>query len=840
MNPVNSTLQSSSTDAQSAPKLTSCQRFAFQVEPTPIIAHHQIQEMPIRRRGLVPQRSVKDTRASIHRLSSAPISGDAITGNMTSQLCGPSSWRNQLSFIICSVGVIIYCVLLSSNEYTIWAYPILIAASACWLLSEETPRSITVSSRPSQISLRLQQVFSQCKCRTVTRILINDMNHGLALLKVLIITIPCTIFVVKKIATHLATKTGTKLHEEIANDFGKLAVAAMSYFLIPVSNHSKLLEAAGIGSIHAVRLHIWAGCIAIFGGLVHGLYYVWIWIFLKEETLEKIFPLLSGDCWVRGYGSSCHTRFVNLSGILCGISFILLGLTSIWWVRRNFYRLFYFAHATFSIILLLGLTMHYNKMILYLAPSLLYYMASNVPVCLEAMKKWYHGGNAISKVIHIPASGGCVEVSLQIPTLHDAPTGKYVRLSVPEISFKSHPFTVFSHPDHPGDGKVIFRTFGAFTSQLSHKLANRCDRPERQFPKVLVNGLHAGTNQLEQALQHDNIIIVAGGVGIVAYISLLASLLSQLHSTTSRGDVELGDARTKRSDLKKHKFVDVHWACRDEGLIKHILNAYMTPLQRRAESDISPLEITFTVHHTSRDQMQEEQLCNASLSESIFVESVAPPVPPAFRGHKKLLHNLVPTFTFAAIAWGGLWIINYCYDNVQSKHVMETRPVAVGALILWSLAASMVSIFAVSMSSTVRSKFLYTKVGTTMMEIECPEIVSGCSDEEFAAPSAKVTLPKDSTKAVEETESVNETVCIHHSKGRPDFALIIQGALNERVNNGSSNDIGIFTCGPSSLVNSLRAHCRGVGSSRGNLCATMFATSRAGVAAVVYEEKYEL
>jgi predicted ferric reductase len=797
--------------------------------------HHRSSDKPMRRRGLITSRSLKDTTTIIHKLPS-DTSKTASNGNMSLQLDAPSSLRNQLSFFISSAGVLLYCVLLASNAYSIWAYPILIAATACWLLSEESPRIKTMPSRPSQIVHSLCQGLNRCKCRSLSRILINDINHSLVLLTSVIVALPCTIFVVKKIAGHMATKTGTDLHEEIAMDFGKLGVAGMSYFLIPISKHSILLEAAGIGSVHAVRLHIWAGCIAIFGGLTHGLYYIWIWIFLYDDTLEETFPL-DGECWVKGYPKSCHTRFVNLSGIMCGTSFVVLGLTSVWWVRRNFYRLFYFFHVTFSLILLFGLTMHYNKMVLYLAPSLLYYMASNVPFCMEAIQEWYQGGNAISKVVHIPDSGGCVELSLRMPGQNDAPCGKYIRLCVPEISFKSHPFTVFSHPDHPGDVKLMFRTCGAFTSQLSTRLTQTTVSTELQYPKILVNGLHAGANQLDQALRHDTIIIFAGGVGIVSYISLLSSLLSLCRSTSEELDLEGGEAANRRSGIQKKKLVYLHWACRDQGLIEYIMHTYLVPLQNCAECDFSPLAITFTAHHTGRDSAsQEQQNGHVAVSETNLIESAAP-VSSAFLRDKKMLCNLLPTTTFAIIAWGGLWIIKYCYDNIQSKHVMETRPIAVFALILWSVVVSLVSLFAVSIGSSVRSKFFYTKLDISM-EIECPEIIKGRCNDDAPTPSTKTNLQKELPHSTGPNDTLNETLRMFHSLGRPNVASIIQGALNERVNNGSRNDVGIFMCGPTSLSDSVRIHCHGV-EGGGTLCTSM-RTANLRAPLVLYEEVYEL
>eukprot|EP00980_Cylindrotheca_fusiformis_P025161 scaffold13207_cov143-Cylindrotheca_fusiformis.AAC.14 len=771
----------------------------------------------------------------------------AIDENESMQLAAPSTWRNRLSFMVSFIGMIYYCALLSANRYDIWTYPILIAASACWFLSEEVPTLKAVSSRPPRVYQAFCRLCNQCKRSRFTRFFINDTNHNLVVLTILIVAIPCSIFAYRLIFARMSTM-GARFHKGAANGLGKLGVAAMSYFLIPVSKHSILLEAAGIGSIHALNLHIWAGCVAVFGGLAHGLYYFWIWFFLRKSTLTQLFPL-DGECWVKGYSRGCNKRFVNLTGVICGVSFILLALTSIWWVRRNFYRLFYIMHVSFSVILLFGLTMHWSSMIFYLAPSLLYYMASNVPLCVEAIKKWCQGGNGISKVIHIPDSGGCVELSLRMPDLIDAPCGKYVRLCVPEISLKSHPFTVFSHPDDPEDGIVIFRPFQGFTSKLSTRLKETASTTKKQFPKLLINGVHAGTNQLQQALQHDTIVIVAGGVGIVTYISLLSSLLSLFCCKIGTLDAELGDTKSKRCGFQKQKFVHVHWACRDEGLIQHIMNSYMLPLQKRAESDGSSLAITFTVHHTGPDPLLQEEL-NTGRDPVLQEEPDSPignsqmgmmdsgvPVSSVFRGGKSTMRNLLPACTFSAIAWGGLWIIKYCYHHVQSRQRVETRSIVVVVLALWAVIFSLVALVAFSMISTFHSKIFYTKLETSTMDIECADISDRTSEE--TSDTQIPELPEEVSETTGQTERLNETLSFHHSRGRPDFEAIIQSAFNERVNNESNNDIGIFTCGPPLFSTSIRTQCKKVeGGER--CCASLRTANRLGFPAVIYEEVYEM
>eukprot|EP00980_Cylindrotheca_fusiformis_P025158 scaffold13207_cov143-Cylindrotheca_fusiformis.AAC.11 len=774
------------------------------------------------------------------------------------QLSAAPTWNNRLSCAISVVGIIVFCVLFAANVSDFLVYPILIAATASWFLLEETPKLKSVSSQPHRVYQAFCRLCSQCERSRFTRFLINDNNHALHLLTTLLVIIPCSVFIGCNASSHRVT----------ANGLGQLGVAAMSYSLIPVSKHSILLEAVGIGSIHAVRLHMWAGFFSIVGGVGHGVYHLWIYFSLLDKSRGDFLP--GKECWVKGYDSGCHQQFVYLTGLVCGISIGLLALTSSMLIRRGNYRLFYIMHASFSVILLFGMTLHNNKTILYLAPGLLYYMATNVPLSVEAVKKWWQGGNAISKVFHIPDSGGCVELSFRMPELIDAPCGKYVRLSVPEISLKSHPFTVFSHPDHPGDGKVIFRPFKGFTSKLSARLKETASSTNQQFPKHVIIGVHPGINQLQQALQHDTIVVVAAGVGIVTYISLLSSLLSLGCGKTETLDSDLGDSKTTSFGTEKEMFVHVHWACRDEGLIQYITNEYLLPLQKRAKLHPSSVTISFSVHHTGRDTpSQEEQDSPVENSRMSSLDSGVP-VSSVFEVGKSTKRNLFPALTFSAIAWGGLLIVEYCYHNVQSSDSIKTRPIVVGALALWSIVLSLISLFALSRASTFRSKTMDHEMDTNTMDIECADnsdgtpgeksettfaktlllgdisgtTAIGTSREQSNTLIAKKSLPEnlsdmtgqneslneaeDELDTVGRTESFNEAFSFHHCKGRPDFETIVQAAF-ERMNDDRNKDIGIFICGPLLFGESIRTHCK-----------KLEGDARPGLPAMIYEEVYEM
>eukprot|EP00526_Cylindrotheca_closterium_P005001 CAMPEP_0113606614 /NCGR_PEP_ID=MMETSP0017_2-20120614/2949_1 /TAXON_ID=2856 /ORGANISM="Cylindrotheca closterium" /LENGTH=626 /DNA_ID=CAMNT_0000515171 /DNA_START=443 /DNA_END=2323 /DNA_ORIENTATION=+ /assembly_acc=CAM_ASM_000147 len=616
-------------------------------------------------------------------------------------------------------------------------------------------------------------------------------------------------------------------HKKKANDFGFLAVVAMSYFLIPVSRQSVIMEALGIGSgsAHATRLHVWAGIIALFGGLAHGLYYCWLWFIHENKSLDEIVPFPSDKCWRWDYGSPCRKKFVNLLGLSSGTIFLIMGSTSIWLVRRRFFRVFYFAHIGCSFILMFLLAMHYNKMILYLAPSLVYYFASNVPQWVEWIWKWIKGGTAIASFVEIPDSGGCVELSLRMPDQASSSLcGKFIRLAVPSISSKSHPFSCFvGYP--PTELNLMFRCRGRFTKQLSKKLSKASSTDSISYPTVVVNGMRSGTNQWRHAMQHDTVVIFAGGVGIVTYISLLSFMASL---STPHDELENTEETCKA--IRKRRKVCVHWACRDEGLIDYVSEKYIATLQELSRARTSNIEMKVVIHHTSTTPREAvvAQNGNFGASENDMSKSQLP-IASSFESGDSIRNNLISGIAFGLIGIGGCIIITYCYGNIQNKHVVETRLIAIVALIVWSIVVATVVYVAKRLSTCIPSKGSYSKLSKGV-EIEFTELGESSQSDANAQPEIEDSDRNDELAANEESGEKSWMTVLHEDE-RPNLKVSIQEAAERPSDEIQHLSVGVFACGPNSLIDAIRTTADSLNKGR---------KTDTKIAVDVYDEIFEL
>eukprot|EP00557_Chaetoceros_sp_GSL56_P010510 CAMPEP_0176482378 /NCGR_PEP_ID=MMETSP0200_2-20121128/3342_1 /TAXON_ID=947934 /ORGANISM="Chaetoceros sp., Strain GSL56" /LENGTH=692 /DNA_ID=CAMNT_0017878687 /DNA_START=768 /DNA_END=2846 /DNA_ORIENTATION=+ len=689
-------------------------------------------------------------------------------------------------------------------------------------------------------------------------------------LSIIFILIPCIINLGRAFYNHLEFDAfSSATHHRLANDLGKVAVTAMSYFLVPVSRQSVLLTCLNMNPSHAVRLHIFAGYIALAGGIAHGLYWIWIWIFINHDNLSTILP--GKECWKRGdVGGECHDQFVNTLGIFCGLCFVGLGLSSLWWVRRNHYRVFYICHITFSIALLFGLLMHYNKMIWYLAPSILYYFASSVPVWIKAVKSWFGGGSVISHIREIPDSRGCWEIGFRIDrrvSSLDTPMiicGSYVRLNVPEISLIWHPFTIFTTANNHALARIIFRSTGPFTSKLSNRLSHASkDQYNRIYPKILVDGLYGSCNQLQQALSHETVVIVAGGVGIVSFISLFSVLQAKLRVSSDSINADDDFDGIGNCQLITTRRLIVHWICRDKGLIDHVVVNYLQIIDDAPDSKTGA-NVEVYIHDTSKEDELGTILTVDEKNDHI--ESMEGKNPPAtvekwnddeeivavsgisLQGQcNSLIQNAVSRINYLMIAWGGLWLIQYFYENIQSRHIVYTRSSIALVLIAFAVVGSITEVLISWIISSCHTR-KYSNLNTGLNHDEYDECSLELSHDRIGSHQDKMKPNiADSSHASTTTSTLSLTSTDlesratqypshikHTSNGRPN----IEQMLDETFSRGGAGNSGIFLCGPTSLHRDVREAVRG--KTRFSSCYPCPPTARTNQKATIYEEVFEL
>jgi predicted ferric reductase len=378
------------------------------------------------------------------------------------------------------------------------------------------------------------------------------------------------------------------------------AALAMAWFLIPVARHSVLLVAMGWSPVHALRLHIWLGYLTFIFVVVHaGLLFI-VWFGYDDiPVYEQFIPPKS--CWSPNAQNehmhddeanateatieeenNCSHQFYNLTGLIAFLFLLDLWGSSLNWVRRRNYRMFYILHVVFGTLFLLGCILHFNFMALYFLPSTAYYLASTAPTLVQALASRFRGGVRIERVVILENTGGCVEVhAASNPETNqwlDREPCLFVKLCVPKISLVWHPFTVYKHQADPSTIRFMLRPTGPFTTELARLM------PER--PITILDGFYRGGDRCLQALQHDHVTIVTGGVAITPFLSMIPAILQALREQED-------------NFLKK---IDFHWSCREAGLEAFVVQEYLNDIISQAKGVLEAF--TVTVYRTGEKSLE--------------------------------------------------------------------------------------------------------------------------------------------------------------------------------------------------------------------------------------------
>lgn len=300
----------------------------------------------------------------------------------------------------------------------------------------------------------------------------------------------------------------------IAFVMGYCCVFNMAFLFLPATRNSAWMEFLGISYTNGVKYHRWLGVVAILTAVLHcsGYYASWL---RNGQWMDRALPCF--DCSLdsrRGY-KVWFTVFGEMA-LLC---FLLIGVTSVPWVRRKMYNTFYAVHQLF-ILALIFVALHWPSVIWWLLPTLAVYMASraiskvNAVTPVEVLEFSDLGDGIIKIVLSRSAErGGRYAI------------GQFVYLNVPAISkFQWHAFTIASCPyTNEGSLTILLKALGDWTSNFLLHAAD-C-RQKSVMPVVYMDGYYGSS--LEDYERYRTVCLIGGGIGVTPLLAILEDLIAR-------------------------------------------------------------------------------------------------------------------------------------------------------------------------------------------------------------------------------------------------------------------------------------------------------------------------
>lgn len=279
--------------------------------------------------------------------------------------------------------------------------------------------------------------------------------------------------------------------QSLPNKFGHLAAANMLFASIPAARNSILLCLVDLSVENVIWAHRWVGRWAIFLLTFHALTHSFQWAASGLDVPGKIFG-----------------KQTNMFGFLGFVSALIMLMTSIEFMRRRHFELFYYFHH-FFITLYVFAALHTDYFRPYFIASLGLYTLDKVSCVLR--------GTMPHRTRHLKLkTPDTLQIRVKKPLFNRLFTeygdGQYLLVNIPQVDvLQWHPFSISSGPREK-DFEIHVRALGSYT----RRVVERAKDGESLW--VRVEGPYGGALRLKR---RPVMVYVVGGIGVTPVIGML-------------------------------------------------------------------------------------------------------------------------------------------------------------------------------------------------------------------------------------------------------------------------------------------------------------------------------
>ncbi|XP_010657892.1 ferric reduction oxidase 7, chloroplastic isoform X2 [Vitis vinifera] len=533
--------------------------------------------------------------------------------------------------------------------------------------------------------------------------------------------------------------------------FGLIGLFCLAFLFLPIARGSVLLRLVDIPFEHATKYHVWLGHLTMLLFTLHGLFYVIAWAMdgrLLQEILE----------WK-------EIGVANLAGVISLIAGLLMWVTSLSPVRKQYFELFFYTHQLY-VVFVVFLALHVGDFIFSMAAGGIFLFM------LDRFLRFCQSRRTVDIISATYLPCGTLELVLSKPGNLRYNALSFIFLQVKELSWLQwHPFSVSSSPL---DGKyhlsILIKVLGEWTEKLRGNISNFCkekqELPFQPHSKITASVEGPYGHESPYHLMYENLVLVAGGIGISPFLAILSDIL---HS-----------ARENKTCLPRN--ILIIWAIKKSNELSLLSTVDMESICP-SFSDKVNIEIQIYVTRESEPPLEEGKI-NKTVNSSVF---------PVLSGRG--LSVLVGT---GNNIWSGIYVILPVLGFVLFMDLLNIyyiNPFGInswwykGLLFVLCMVASVV-IFG---GAVVGFWHLWERRISESEELEDNQM--------------KIGMVQHINGSMEDKESSQESLAgtstIQYGC-RPDFKEIF-GSISERWGHV---DVGVIVCGPPTLQASVAKECR--------------------------------
>ncbi|KAJ5952097.1 FAD-binding 8 [Penicillium vulpinum] len=289
----------------------------------------------------------------------------------------------------------------------------------------------------------------------------------------------------------------------VAKRFGWISVANLTLLVFLALKNTPLAPLTATSYEKLRPLHKVAGYTCIFTSVLHGIVYLSAWSEAGELYEMK------------------ETK--NFAGAIAGLAMVIIGFSTITYLMRGHYELFYMLHLAMFVLIMITVGMHRpsfstSTVIIVIFTASIWTLDR---IIRGAKIVWNFFGNSLT-VTALPNNALRVKLSRR---MHCSP-GSHAFLWVPAVRWiESHPFTLVS--SNPSE--FVIRVYDGFTRDL-YKAA--VESPGRSL-RCSVDGAYG---QVPNFRVFDKVVLVAGGSGASFTFAIALDLIATSNKTVKSID----------------------------------------------------------------------------------------------------------------------------------------------------------------------------------------------------------------------------------------------------------------------------------------------------------------
>ncbi|XVE75299.1 hypothetical protein DITRI_Ditri12bG0083500 [Diplodiscus trichospermus] len=295
--------------------------------------------------------------------------------------------------------------------------------------------------------------------------------------------------------------------------FGMIGLLCLAFLFLPVARGSLLLRLIDIPFEHATRYHVWLGHLTMMLFTLHGLFYVIAWA-IKGTLMKELLQ------WK-------NIGVANLPGVISLLAGLFMWVTSLHPVRKDYFELFFYTHQLY-VVFVVFLALHVGEFLFSIVAGGIFIFM------LDRFLRFCQSRTTVDILSAKCLPCGTVELVLSKPQNLRYNALSFIFLQVRQLSWLQwHPFSVSSSPL---DGKyhlaILIKVLGEWTARLRESILSMSEtEPENDLPtRTMITASVEGPYGHESPyhLMYENLILVAGGIGISPFLAILSDILHRV------------------------------------------------------------------------------------------------------------------------------------------------------------------------------------------------------------------------------------------------------------------------------------------------------------------------